>query len=98
MSSHGDHEHGAAWRRHQHRLRTHWRHGQLTLQMALAASLPHCRDVGPRVVQRSTEPEDCQGREVGSRALHGEDPEAPTSLEPGTQHLFLDNDSVPELG
>ena len=31
-------------------------------------------------------------------ALHGEVPEAPTPQEPGTQHFFLDDDSVPELG
>ena len=29
------------------RLRMHWRHEQLTLQMALAAALHHSRDVGP---------------------------------------------------
>ena len=47
MSVHGDHEHGAAWRRRQLRLRMHWRHEQLTLQMALAAALHRGRDVGP---------------------------------------------------
>ena len=47
MSVHGDHEGGAAWRRRQRRLRMHWRHEQLTLQMALAAALHHSRDVGP---------------------------------------------------
>ena len=31
-------------------------------------------------------------------ALHGRVPEAPTPQEPGTQHFFLDEDSVPELG
>ena len=30
--------------------------------------------------------------------VHGEVPEAPTSQEPGTQHFFLDDDRVPELG
>ena len=30
--------------------------------------------------------------------VHGRVLEAPTPQEPGTQHLFLDDDSVPELG
>ena len=47
MSVHGDHEGGAAKRRRDRRLRMHWRHEQLTLQMALAAALHHSRDVGP---------------------------------------------------
>ena len=47
MSLHGDHEGGAAKRRRDRRLRLHWRHEQLTLQMALAAALHHSRDVGP---------------------------------------------------
>ena len=37
----------AAKRRRDRRLRIHWRHEQLTLQMALAAALHHSRDVGP---------------------------------------------------
>ena len=37
----------AAKRRRDRRLRMHWRHEQLTLQMALAAALHHSRDVGP---------------------------------------------------
>ena len=47
MSLHGDHEGGAAKRRRDCWLRMHWRHEQLTLQMALAAALHHSRDVGP---------------------------------------------------
>ena len=47
MSVHGDHGSGAAKRRRDRRLRMHWRHEQLTLQTALAAALPHSRDVGP---------------------------------------------------
>ena len=47
MSLHGDHEGGAAKRRRDRRLRMHWRHEQLTLQMALAAAIHHSRDVGP---------------------------------------------------
>ena len=30
--------------------------------------------------------------------VHGRVPEEPTLQEPGTQHFFLDDDSVPELG
>ena len=37
----------AAMRRRDRRLRMHWRHEQLTLQMALAAALHHSRYVGP---------------------------------------------------
>ena len=47
VSVHGDHGSGAAKRRRDRRLRMHWRHEQLTLQMALAAALHHSRDVGP---------------------------------------------------
>ena len=43
----GDYGSGEAKRRRDHRLRMHWRHEQLTLQMALAAALHHSRDVGP---------------------------------------------------
>ena len=46
MSVHGDHGSGAAKRRRDRRLRMHWRHEQLTLQMALAAALHHSCDVG----------------------------------------------------
>ena len=47
MSLHGEHEGGAAKRRRDRRFRMHWRHEQLTLQMALAAALHHSHDVGP---------------------------------------------------
>ena len=47
MLMHGDHGSVAAKRRRDRRLRMHWRHEQLTLQMALAAALHHSRDVGP---------------------------------------------------
>ena len=30
--------------------------------------------------------------------IHGQAPQEPTSQEPGTQHFFLDDDCVPELG
>ena len=47
MSLHGDHGGGAAKRRRDRRLRMHWLHEQLSLQMALAAAPHHSRDVGP---------------------------------------------------
>ena len=47
MPMHGDLNSGAAKRRRDRRLRMHWRHDQLALQMALAAALHHSRDVGP---------------------------------------------------
>ena len=46
MLVHGDHDHGAAWRRRQRRLRTHWRHEQLTLQMLLATYEHHAAPRG----------------------------------------------------
>ena len=47
MSVRGDHDGGAAKRRRDSRLRMHWRHEELALQMAVAAALHHSRDVGP---------------------------------------------------
>ena len=41
--------------------------------MALAAALHHSRDVGPRDVQRSTEPEDCQGGGLEQRSAEPDD-------------------------
>ena len=50
---HGDHGGGAAKRRRDRRLRMHWRHEQLSLQMALAAALHHSGDVGTYNALRS---------------------------------------------
>ena len=47
LSVHGDHGSGAAKQRRDRRLRMHWRHEQLMLQVALAAALHDSRDVGP---------------------------------------------------
>ena len=47
MLLYDDHGGGAAKRRRDRRLRMHWRHEQLTLQMALAAAIHYSRDVGP---------------------------------------------------
>ena len=40
------HAQGAAWRRHQRRLRAHWRHEQLKLQMLLATYEHHAAPRG----------------------------------------------------
>ena len=89
MSLHGDHEHGAAWRRLQRRLRIHWRHEQLTLQMFVATYEYHA---APRrqMMARSGE----WGRDV----LHGQVPEHPTAQAAGTQYFAMDVDEVPATG
>ena len=98
MSVHGDHSSGAAKRRRDRRLRMRWRHEQLPLQMALTAALRHSRDVGPVTYNALRSQKTAKAGEWVQGALHGEDLEAPTPQEPGTQHFFLDDDSVPELG
>ena len=65
--------------------------------MALAAALHHSRDVGPVTYNALRSQKTARAREWVQGASHGEDPEAPTSQEPGTQHFFLDDDSEPEL-
>ena len=61
------HAQGAAWRRRQRRLRAHWRHEQLTLQMLLATYEHHAaprgteQGGGERVEQRHG-PEDCSSQ------------------------------------
>ena len=69
MSLHGDHEHGAAWRRRQRRLRMHWRHEQLTLQMLLATYEHHAAPRGQMTARSG-------GWE--RVVLHGQVPEHPT--------------------
>ena len=64
------------------------RHERQTVAMALAECLHHS-------AQRQ---ETARAGGWFRGALHGEVPEAPTPQEPGTQHFFLDDDSVPELG
>ena len=90
MSLHGDHEHGAAWRRRQRRLRMHWRHEQLTLQMLLATFEHHAAPRG-QMTARSGEWE----RVV----LHGQVPEHPSPPQvAGTQYFAMDVDEVPATG
>ena len=86
MSVRGDHGSGAAKRLRDRRLRMHWRHEQLTLQMALAAALHHSRDVGP--VTYNALRSHRTARAVGARdELYGDDP--------GTPHLPLPTPTSP---
>ena len=87
----------AAKRRRDRRLRVHWRHEQLTLRMVLAAALHHSRDVGPVMYNTLRSQKTARAGPWVRGALHGEDPEAPTPQEPGTQRFFLDDGSVLEL-
>ena len=80
---------GTAKRRRERRLRQFLRHERLSVAMALAESTHHAAPRGQRMAS--------PGGWVRG-ALHGEVPEAPTPQEPCTQHFFLDDDSVPELG
>ena len=89
MSLHGDHEHGAAWRRRQRRLRMHWRHEQLTLQMLLATYEHHAAPRG-QMKARSGRWE----RVV----LHGHVPDHPTPQAAGTEYFSLDVEDVPAAG
>ena len=62
------HAQGAAWRRRQRRLRAHWRHEQLTLQMLLATYEHHAAPRGHSRARSGGEARD---------VLHGRVPEAP---------------------
>ena len=89
MSLHGDHDRGAAWRRRQRRLRTHWRHEQLTLQMLLATYEHHAAPRGQMTARSG-------GWE--RVVLHGKVPEHPTPQVAGTQYFAMDVDEVPVAG
>ena len=97
MSLHGDHGSGAAKGRRDRRLRMHWRHELLALQMALAAALHHSRDVGPVSCNAPpTKRLPVQG--VGARdELYGDDP-GPSPLlspPPTTTTTLVSPSSVP---
>ena len=113
MLLHGDHGSVAAKRRRDRRLRMHWRQEHLTLQVALAAALHHSRDVFPcRTTTLRSEWEREMNFTAPLREFppnrppthppttppqpHPTPPHSPQ--EPCTQHFFLDDDSVPELG
>ena len=80
---------GIAKRRRERRLRQFLRHERLTIAMLLTETNHHADPRGQTMAR--------SGRWVRG-ALHSEVPEAPAPQEPGTQHFFLDDDSVPELG
>ena len=80
---------GAPQRRRVRRLRAAWRHEQQSIAQALAACSHHS---APR---RQTM---ARARVWVREEVHGLVPEAPTPQEPGTQHFFLDDNRVPELG
>ena len=58
--------------------------------MALAAAFHLSRDVGPGMCNALRSQKTARRGEWVRGAPHGEDPEAPTRKEPGTQQFFLD--------
>ena len=63
--------------------------GWMTVAMALAESQHHAAPRGQSMTRAGGWVRD---------EVHGRVPGEPTPQEPGTQHFFLDDDSVPELG
>ena len=97
MWLHGDHGSGAAKRRRDRRLRMHWRHEQLALQMALAAALHHSRDVRP-VTNNSLRSQRTARAGRGAREeLHGYAPEDPPLPSPPPLPPFLAGGWCPAL-
>ena len=89
MWSHANGEHaGAARRRRERRLRQFLRHERLSVAMALAEFTHHAAPRGQTMARAGG------GFEVHYTAKVRNTPPS----EPGTQHFFLDDDSVPELG
>ena len=80
---------GAAQRRRGRRLRAAWRHEQQSIAQALAAYTHHAAPRGQSMARAGGWVRD---------DVHGRVPGEPSPQEPGTQHFFLDDDSVPELG
>ena len=80
------HAWGAAWRRRQRRLRAHWRHEQLTLQMLLATYEHHAAPRGQSSARSRGEARD---------VLHGRVPGAPPSQgsREGTELFAMSEDS-----
>ena len=81
---------GSARRRRERRLRQHWRHEQLTLQMLLATYQHHAAPWG-QTTARSGE----WGSELNHTASIRR---TPTPQAAGTQHFALDVDEVPAVG
>ena len=80
---------GAARRRRERRLRSWLKHKRMTVAMALAEASHHTAPRGQRTARAGGWVRD---------EVHGRVPGEPTPQEPSTQHFFLDDDSVPELG
>ena len=79
---------GSALRRRERRHRAYLKIARMSVAMALAESQHHS----------AQHQKTARARRGFRGAQHSKIPEAPTSQEPGTQHFFLDHDSVPELG
>ena len=79
---------GAAKRRRERRHRAYLKYARMSVAMALS-EYKHHTSRGQNM--------DRAGRGVRD-AVHGQVPEALLPQEPGTQHVTLDDDSVPELG
>ena len=95
MSLHGDRNSGGApKRRRDRRLRMHWRHEQLTLQMVLATVQHHSYGAprGQITATRTTAEE----RETYSAPRRQELPLLAVTT--GTQYFRLDDESVPVTG
>ena len=85
----GEHVTGSAKRRRERRLRQWLRHERMTVAMALAESQHHAAARRQSMARAGGWVRD---------EVHGRVPGEPTPQEPGTQHFFLDDDSVQELG
>ena len=95
MSLHGDRNSGgAAKRRRDRRLRMHWRHEQLTLQMVLA-TVEHHSHGAPRGQSTATRTR-AEERETYS-APRRQEPPLP-AVTTGTQYFTKDDESVLETG
>ena len=81
----------AAWRRRQRWLRMHWRHEQLTLQMAQAAALHHSRDVGPESYHALRSQRTARARREEENEMHfAMGPDDSSSLGCSRQVLLID--------
>ena len=95
MSLHGDRNNGGAAKRHRdRRLRMHWRHEQLTLQMVLA-TVQHHSYGAPRGQVTATRTR-AEERETYS-APRRQEPPLP-AVTTGTQYFTMDDESVPVTG
>ena len=89
MAARDDGGAGSARRRRERRLRSFLRHERMAVAMALAESTHHS-------AQRQKTARAGEGE--SEMKYTAEDRRTTTPQEPGTQHFFLDDESVPELG